>query len=128
MGAPAEADLRAIERGTLAREHGAMSDRPREESTMNLLPRCHLPRCLQWRRPPHPARVRRLEPDWVGACGEVAGTQPDERLSGCGWFDSSHELHAGLQVTEHLSPERLANELPLGWWLDWQTGGTAPCA
>jgi hypothetical protein len=25
-------------------------------------------------------------------------------------------------VTEHLSPERVAIEVPLGWWLDWQVG------
>jgi hypothetical protein len=43
---------------------------------------------------------------------------------GCGWFDSSHELSAGLQVTEHLTPERVAIEVPLGWWLDWQTRAT----
>ena len=42
-------------------------------------------------------------------------------LLGCGWFDSSHELNAGVQVTEHLTPERVANEVPLGWWLDWQS-------
>ena len=38
----------------------------------------------------------------------------------CGWFDSSHALHQGLRVTEHDSPQTVANEVPLGWWLDWQ--------
>lgn len=45
---------------------------------------------------------------------------PDEAAPGCGWFDSSRELRAGLQVTEHLSPERVADAVPLGWWLAWQ--------
>ena len=57
-----------------------------------------------------------------------AGTEHlDDVLLGCGCFDSSHELNAGLQVTEHLTPERVANEVPLGWWLDWQSRGAA-CA
>ncbi|HMO47680.1 MAG TPA: hypothetical protein PKB14_16835 [Rubrivivax sp.] len=88
-----------------------------------------LPRCLQtlpWRRVPQPTRTRRPAPDWVNACGEPSEAQLDGVLLGCGWFDSSHELHAGLQVTEHLTPERVANELPLGWWLDWQTQGASP--
>jgi hypothetical protein len=42
---------------------------------------------------------------WVDAvCAEPDA--PQEPAGGCGWFDSSHELHAGLQVTEHLSPEQ----------------------
>lgn len=85
----------------------------------------NLTRCLKWVRPAHPGPARRpAAPDWVSACGEPGDTQLDEVLLGCGWFDSSHELHAGLQVTEHLTPERVANEVPLGWWLDWQTQGT----
>ena len=82
-----------------------------------------LPRCVQWWRQARPVRAPRPRPDWVGACGEVVDSQLDDALLGCGWFDSSHELHVGLQVTEHLSPERVANEVPLGWWLDWQTTG-----
>lgn len=61
---------------------------------------------------------------WVDAACAEAEAPPQEPPCGCGWFDSSHELHAGLQVTEHLSPERLANELPLGWWLDWQVAAS----
>jgi hypothetical protein len=38
----------------------------------------------------------------------------------CGWFDSSWALHAGLQITEHESVDRVVNELPLAWWLAWQ--------
>ena len=81
---------------------------------MNLL------HCLPWRRPA-PQRARHpVEPDWVGACAEVEEARLDGALLGCGWFDSSHDLNAGLQVTEHLTPEPVANELPLGWWLNWQ--------
>lgn len=84
-----------------------------------------LPRCLQWWRAAAPTRThRRAVPDWVTAVGDADEQAQDEALLlGCGWFDSSHELHSGLQVTEHLTPERVANEVPLGWWLDWQAGG-----
>ena len=80
---------------------------------------------LPWRQP-EPCRraARPAAPDWVNACSEPSPQPLDELLRGCGWFDSSHELHAGLQVTEHLSPEPVANEVPLGWWLDWQTRAT----
>jgi hypothetical protein len=52
---------------------------------------------------------------------------------GCGWFDSSHELQAGLSITEHDSPDRVANELPLDTWVTWhlagqRTPGRATCA
>jgi hypothetical protein len=73
-----------------------------------------------------PARTRRparpVPPDWVNARVDQPPGEPDERPCGCGWFDSSHELNRGLQVTEISSPEPVANEVPLGWWLDWQTG------
>ena len=76
----------------------------------------------------HPTPDRRPRrtalPDWVHAGAEPSSEQLDEVLLGCGWFDSSHELHAGLQVTEHLSPDPVANEVPLGWWLDWLTRAT----
>lgn len=87
----------------------------------------NLPRCLSWWRAATPVRVhRRAAPDWVTAGSEVEEqAQDDALLLGCGWFDSSHELHAGLQVTEHLTPERVANEVPLGWWLDWQSAAPA---
>lgn len=50
---------------------------------------------------------------------------------GCGWFDSSHELQAGLQVMEHASAETAA--LPLGDWLalhlgSWQAQPGQGCA
>ena len=35
-----------------------------------------------------------------------------------GWFDSSHELQHGLWVQEHATPDAVANDLPLGEWLE----------
>jgi len=89
----------------------------------------NLHQCLTWwRHAPARPLPRAATPDWVNAGSEPSAEQLDEVLLGCGWFDSSHELHAGLQVTEHLTPERVANEVPLGWWLDWQAGGAGPSA
>jgi hypothetical protein len=88
-----------------------------------------LRQCLNWwRHAPARPRPRVAAPDWVNAGSEPGLDQLDEVLLGCGWFDSSHELHTGLQVTEHLTPERVANEVPLGWWLDWQSSGPGPSA
>jgi hypothetical protein len=68
---------------------------------------------------------RRQVPDWVDACGAEPAAAPADAgpPQGCGWFDSSHDLNAGLQVTEHLTPQAVADAVPLGWWLDWQTVG-----
>ena len=52
-----------------------------------------------------------------------AEPEGEEPVRGCGWFDSSHELRCGLQVTEHLSPDLVANELPLADWLELHLGG-----
>ena len=41
---------------------------------------------------------------------------PDERVLGCGWFDSSHELQRGLQVKD--ADAETLSKLPLGDWLD----------
>ena len=84
-----------------------------------------LSQCLPWRRR---ADERPAPPSPVDAGDEPTPEQLDDVLLGCGWFDSSHELTAGLQVTEHLTPERVANELPLGWWLVWQAQRAAPAA
>lgn len=83
---------------------------------------------LRWRSAPKRCAQRPATPDWVTGGSEPSPQQLDDVLLGCGWFDSSHELHAGLQVTEHLTPERVANEVPLGWWLDWQSRGAATSA
>ena len=45
---------------------------------------------------------------------------------GCGWFDSSHELQTGLQVSEHDDDEVVAAVLPLPTWLDRQLAGWQP--
>lgn len=76
----------------------------------------------QWwgRRRAAPQQPRDAAALWVDAVCAEAEAPPDEPACGCGWFESSFELHSGLQVTEHLSPEPVVNELPLGWWLDWQ--------
>ena len=48
----------------------------------------------------------------------VAPAAEDETPAGCGWFDSSHELQHGLWVQEHATPDAVANDLPLGEWLE----------
>jgi hypothetical protein len=93
----------------------------REERNMNL-GQC----LLWWRTTPARAQHRPATPDWVNASTVPSPEHLDDVLLGCGWFDSSHELHIGLQVTEHLTPERVVNEVPLGWWLDWQSSGPVP--
>lgn len=50
--------------------------------------------------------------------------EAEEPPRGCGWFDSSHELQAGLQVLEHASAETAA--LPLGDWLALHLGSWQP--
>lgn len=77
---------------------------------------------LPWQRPlPSRRCTRPSQPEWVNANAlqAAAATAPEDADPGCGWFDSSHALHSGLSVTEHLTPDRVANEVPLGWWLDW---------
>ena len=51
----------------------------------------------------------------------------DDTAPGCGWYDSSHELHQGLLVLEHSGAEGLAAELPVTVWLQLALDG-APCA
>ena len=76
-----------------------------------------------WRRcrcGPGLGRRAPVEPDETA---ETATLPADERPPGCGWFDSSHELQQGLQVTEHASGEALGAELPLGDWLAMHLAG-----
>ena len=82
---------------------------------------------LPWKRTAPLRRVRPVAPDWVTATACAAPTD-DPHDKRCGWFDSSQDLTAGLRVTEHLSPEQVANEVPLGWWLDWQSAPGLRCA
>ena len=64
--------------------------------------------------------IRLLQPAPGLAHTAPIATEPepaDDAAPCCGWFDSSHELHSGLLVTEHLSADAVASELPLGDWL-----------
>lgn len=54
--------------------------------------------------------------------------QPEPSTACCGWFDSSHALHNGLCVTEHTSPDTLAQALPLDTWLALHLAGRIPAA
>lgn len=56
----------------------------------------------------------------------TSALEDDERPSGCGWFDSSHELHSGLCVSVHESPDELVRLAPLRWWLQWKLEGVLP--
>jgi hypothetical protein len=58
------------------------------------------------------------------ACPEP--TTEDQGVTGCGWFDSSHELSCGLLVTEHASPDAVAPDLPLGGWIELHLSGWRP--
>ncbi|HLL12898.1 MAG TPA: hypothetical protein VK570_17685 [Rubrivivax sp.] len=55
-----------------------------------------------------------------GAVDHPAQADDDDRESGCGWFDSSHDLRAGLQVCEHAANDAVLAELPLAMWLELQ--------
>ena len=74
-----------------------------------------------------PARPPR--PTWREVALLDLQIEPDDadalepRAPGCGWFDSSHELQCGLAVTEHLSADAVASELPLGDWLELHLSG-----
>ncbi len=74
-----------------------------------------LQRWITRRRRRRSLRPRRPDGDWLLDEAEIVAD--DERPLGCGWFDSSHELRAGLQVQEHASADAVANELPRGDWL-----------
>jgi len=65
-------------------------------------------------------RLRRTPPPTPTAAEPDAA---DEALPGCGWFDSSHELQNGLMVTEHLSADAVACDLPLADWLGLHLSG-----
>jgi len=83
---------------------------------------------LPWKRAAPVRAQRPVIPDWVNATVDAVPAAELAAAPACGWFDSSHDLNAGLNVTEHLSPGAVANEVPLGWWLDWQLSGAAPSA
>lgn len=66
------------------------------------------------------ARLWRRAAQPLPACGQEDASEP---VLGCGWFDSSHDLHAGLCVQEHASADAVAQDLPLTDWLDMQLSG-----
>lgn len=68
------------------------------------------------RTPALPRAAARSAP--TVAVGEEGEEGADDAAPGCGWFDSSHELHHGLWVREHASPDEVANDLPLAFWLE----------
>lgn len=88
---------------------------------LRLLPWTRRPDTLRAHRPSRP----RLDPaDEPGLLPQPA-PEDDVPPRGCAWFESSHELGCGLLVTEHDSPDRVANQLPLDVWLDWQLASCA---
>lgn len=80
-----------------------------------LQPDLHLLWC-RWR--PRPAAPKPRLEDLLQLELPAPEPPPEERAQGCGWFDSSHDLRAGLQVQEHASADAVANELSLTAWLD----------
>ena len=56
----------------------------------------------------------------------ASGTEADSGHPGCGWFDSSHDLACGLQVTEVEQPDEVAQLVPLRWWLAWELDAATP--
>jgi hypothetical protein len=71
---------------------------------------------------------KRSRPARVAPQSPLPAPDAEDAPCGCGWFDSSHELHSGLLVTEHLSPDAVAAELPLIDWLELHLSGwRAPC-
>ena len=91
-------------------DHGA--PQPNPVSTMKLLS------LLSRRRPV--AVLPNPQIEVADAAVAVADDETPPR--GCGWFDSSHDLHEGLCVQEH-SADSLARELPLSSWLELQLAG-----
>ena len=61
-------------------------------------------------------------PLWVTGEAVTDPAPAEERPLGCGWFDSSEDLRAGLQVREHASPDAVSNHLPLAAWLELHLG------
>jgi hypothetical protein len=62
---------------------------------------------------------------WLPAVLEQPLLDDDEAVPACGWFNSSHELHQGLEVREHAGVEGLGAELPVTIWLGLALGAAA---
>lgn len=72
-----------------------------------------------FRRDPLPRRRRHVQPAWVdGAPATPPAAADDATADADSWFDSSWVLRSGVLVTEHTTLDPVANDLPLGWWLD----------
>jgi len=60
---------------------------------------------------------------------DVLDEPQEERPLGCGWFDSSHDLRAGLVVREHADADAVSEQLGLAFWLELhlrEWGGATP--
>jgi hypothetical protein len=75
------------------------------------------------RRPQRAPRIAATDDGLLPVAEEAA--DPDLPPRGSAWFDSSWQLQHGLAVTEHERLDSVCNELPLGWWLAWQSGPDA---
>lgn len=63
-----------------------------------------------------PRATRHVLPFWMF---DAATPRAEDAVPvATGWHDSSWALRAGVQVTEHDSVVAVANDLPLGWWLN----------
>lgn len=65
------------------------------------------------------------EPPNASAASSTPPAEEDAPPRTCGWFDSSHELQQGLQLTVHDGSAELATLVPLGWWLQWELEAAA---
>ena len=89
-----------------------------------------LAHCLGWGAH-HKARALRRRRSRTRLAADAGSVLPalegdDEAAhSGCGWFDSSHELQQGLVVLEHSGAEGLGAELPVTLWLQLVLDGAA---
>ncbi|MEO5734428.1 MAG: hypothetical protein ABIN96_11535 [Rubrivivax sp.] len=72
-------------------------------SLMSMMPR-RVPSLFE-RRAPMLGRVKRPP-------AADAAAAPDDAAAGCGWFDSSHALSAGLVVLEHAPCSATGRLLP----------------
>lgn len=77
------------------------------------------------RAPPSAAAAARCPPPEPPTATPAPPTAADEAPRTCGWFDSSHELQHGLQLTVHEGSAELATLVPLGWWLQWELEAAA---
>lgn len=74
-------------------------------------------------------RVLRGRDECYAACLPASDLEillEDEPERSCGWFDSSHDLRRGLQVTEHACADAVAGQLPLADWIALHLTGWQP--